>query len=120
MRAHASALLLALAITLAPGCAVYRLEPRSSDELGQYTSVTAHGFCWGLFMSPEPITVDCESTINDVQVVRNWGYDWISVLTLGLWMPLELRYRCHAGPTDTVDFPDAPTEPTVEVPGPPR
>jgi hypothetical protein len=62
----------------------------------QYQEVTSHAFFWGLVYDPEVQTVDGIDGINDVVVVDNLGYDIISVLTLGIWKPMTIRYRLRA------------------------
>ena len=56
-----------------------------------------NAYAWGLLLDPEVVGADqCRDGINDVFVDRNFGQDLASVVTLGLWMPAEVRYHCKA------------------------
>ena len=89
------------------GCATYRITVPDSDPLGNYHSKTMHAYFWGLSMDPQVFSAECEGEgINDVQVVRNYGHDLISVITLGIWMPIDVRFRCKAPPIDGGEFPE--------------
>ena len=88
------------------GCADYHLTVPDSDPFtprGQdtaYKTYSANAYLWGLVLDPQVLPADCEGQgINDVFVKRNFGQDLASVLTLGIWMPAEVSYQCHAPPT---------------------
>jgi hypothetical protein len=90
--------LVALAVVVAApfgGCAQYKLRTPSDDpvETTAYTQVTSHAFFWGLVYDPEVQTVNSVDGINDVIVEDNLGYDIISVITLGIWKPMTIKYR---------------------------
>jgi len=63
---------------------------------------------WGKWNDPEILAADCATEgMNDVVVKRNYFYDLASVFTLGIFMPIEVTYRCEsAGPVegDESDF----------------
>ena len=87
-------------------CANYRVELRSSGatkvegEKGEYIEKTMHAYFWGLVMDPQRLAADCGGQgINNVFVDRSLAHDLASVLTLGIWMPLEVRFRCKAQET---------------------
>lgn len=88
------------------GCADYHLTVPDSDPFtprGQdtaYKTYSANAYLWGLVLDPQVLPADCQGQgINDVFVQRNFGQDLASVLTLGIWMPAEVSYQCHAPPT---------------------
>ena len=90
-RFTAASALLALA-----GCADYHLTVPDSDPFtprGQesaYKTYNANAFLWGLVLDPQVLAADCQGQgINDVFVHRNFGQDFASVITLGIWMPAE-------------------------------
>lgn len=66
-----------------------------------------NAYLWGYIMSPLVEPADCEGGINDVIVDDNLGYDLISVITLGIWKPMSVRYRCKAAGSSSgsVTFP---------------
>lgn len=82
----------------AAGCAEYRLTIADSDPTDiHYQDVTMNAYFWGTLMSPQAQEAKCEGDgINDVVVVDNLGYDLVSLITLGIWKPISLRYRCLA------------------------
>ncbi len=93
-------------VLILSGCADYHLTVPSSDPFtprGQdtpYKTYSANAYFWGLVLDPQVLSADCEGQgINDVFVKRNFGQDLASVLTLGIWMPAEVSYQCHAPPT---------------------
>lgn len=89
-----------------PGCADYHLTVPDSDPFtpqGQdtpYKTYNTNAYVWGLVLDPQVLPADCQGQgINDVFFHRNFGQDLASVFTLGLWMPAEISYQCHAPPT---------------------
>lgn len=98
------------------GCAQYQLRSPSSDPPDlEYKEVTSHAFFWGLVYDPEVQTVEGVDGINDVVVVDNLGYDLLSVVTLGIWKPMTIRYRVrlpHDAPTH--EFPVPPPSRATE------
>ena len=109
------AALLAAIIGLA-SCAQYQITIPDSDPIqlegqdGPYVSKTMHAYFWGNIMDPQVLAAACQGQgINDVFVDRNFAYDLASVLTLGVWSPLDLRFRCKAPPPRSGAFPDPAT-----------
>jgi hypothetical protein len=69
-----------------------------------------HAFFWGLVMDPEvkiakDHTGDDALAINDVVIKGNFLNSLISVVTLGIWMPIEVEYRAWAGEIDGGEMP---------------
>jgi hypothetical protein len=85
--------------TLLNGCATYHVSDNTEDPADiQYDQRTMHSFFWGLSNSPRVEEVDCQGAgLQDVKVKDNFGYDLLGVLTLGIWKPLLVQYRCRAG-----------------------
>ncbi len=99
-------LVLVAGAACAQGCANYQIRIVDSDPLEQqYQGRTMHAFFWGLVMDPE-LMIARDSTgneaeaINDVVVKSNFFYDLLSVVTLGIWMPIEVHYRVKAPEID--------------------
>jgi Bor protein len=108
MRAVAAlAGLLALA-----GCAEYHLStPSLSPAPGEYRQ-SMNAYVWGLVLDPQVVSAeDCKYGIDDVFIERNFGQDLASVVTLGLWMPAEVRYHCKAQGTRGGSIPEPPANP---------
>lgn len=96
------------------GCAQYPITIPNSDPTDlQYNEASMNAYLWGNFMSPPEETANCEAGINDVIVDDNLGYDLLSVITLGIWKPISLRYRCKAASSSSgsVTIPTIPTTP---------
>ena len=100
-----------------PGCAQYHLTIPSSDpnqpegQASEYQTETMNAYAWGLMLDPQVVGADkCTDGINDVFVDRNFGQDLASVVTLGLWMPAEVRYRCKAPETRGGVLPVPPSQ----------
>src|SRR5262249_54472014 len=105
-RGHRGGLAAMLGLLMLGGCADYHLTVPDSDPFtprGQesaYKTYNANAYLWGLVLDPQVLPADCQGQgINDVFVHRNFGQDVASVLTLGLWMPSQISYQCHAPPT---------------------
>lgn len=101
-------LILVVNLVFVQSCANYQIRIPSSDPLEKdYQGGTMHGLFWGAWMTPE-IMAACqqEEAINDVVIERNYLYDLASVVTLGIWMPLDIQFRCRAPDIDAGPFPD--------------
>ncbi len=102
---------LAAALLALSGCASHQVRTPDSDPLEQtYENRTVHAYFWGAVLSPQVVAADCEGGLNDVVVKDNFLYDLAGVLTLGLWMPGEVEFRCRAPSGDLGDFPEAPAQ----------
>jgi hypothetical protein len=60
---------------------------------------TVHFFLWGALQSPKQITTPvCDSLgvggMAEVTVKNNFGYSLITVVTLGIWSPTRLEWKC--------------------------
>ena len=63
--------------------------PRGQESA--YKTYNANAYFWGLMLDPQVLPADCQGQgINDVFVHRNFGQDFASVVTLGIWMPAEI------------------------------
>lgn len=80
-------------------CYTYRVQTHAqagSEEI----AVNSSSFFWGLVQSPKAgiTTPLCDSLdVNGMSVVRvktNLGYALITVLSLGIWCPMKIYYRC--------------------------
>ena len=91
-------LLLAPAFLLFTSCYSYRIAPHAQPGT-EMSSVTANSFFWGLVQSPKEITTPICDSLNTngvalVQVKNNFGFSLITVLTLGIWCPMRLEWKC--------------------------
>lgn len=110
-------LALVLACTLpATGCYTYHVYQTGGPggrELGnqpgtEWKHQTLHAFAWGLVRQDLPVD-NCQlvngqrTGIEEIKVETNLGYVLISGITFGLWVPLEVSWRC-AKPPVAVDI----------------
>jgi len=93
-------LVLVAGLACAQGCATYRVTPPDSFPADpNYRKATMHAFFWGTTYDPQVLAADCgREAINDVRIQRNYLHDLASVLTLWIWMPIEVEFRCASAP----------------------
>src|SRR3970040_2409016 len=87
-------LVLVAGVAWAQGWATYRVTPPHFVPADTpYRKATMHAFFWGTWNDPEVLPADCgREAINDVRIQRNYLHDLASVLTLGIWMPIEAEF----------------------------
>lgn len=95
-----------LGLLLLSGCASFQITIPDSDPIqlhGQqeeYAKETMHAFFWGLILDPQILSAECKGQgINDVAIDRTLIHDLAGVITLGIWMPTKVRYRCKTPAT---------------------
>ncbi|MBA4141952.1 MAG: hypothetical protein H0X43_02880 [Nitrosospira sp.] len=88
------------------GCASYQVSVPDSDPIqpegqaAEYQKKTMHAYFWGLLLDPQVFAAECHGQgINDVVIDRTLAHDFAGIVTLGIWMPTEVRFRCKAPPT---------------------
>jgi Bor protein len=82
----------------ANGCYHYRVAPARSVPADDGHSTTLHSIAWGLVQSraEEP---ECQGNgAAEVAAHTNLGFALLSVVTLGIWVPLELEWKCAKDP----------------------
>ena len=110
-----TAVALAVACTLpTSGCYtyhVYQVGGPAGREQGnqpgtEWRHRTLHSFAWGLVRQDLPVD-NCQTTdgrrfgIEDVRVATNLGYAALTAVTLGVWAPLRVSWRCAKPPVPT-------------------
>lgn len=99
MAARAS--MVGLALLMLPACATHRLHvplPVTSSE-NDGEPATSHAILWG--QAVKPIRADqCTATnaMSEVRVETSLWAALATVLTLGFWQPVTVRYLCAAPP----------------------
>ncbi len=88
------------------GCANFQVTVPDSDpirtkgQVAEYQKKTMHAFFWGLLLDPQVLAAECHGQgINDVVIHHTLVHDLVGAISLGLWMPTEVRFRCKAPPT---------------------
>lgn len=89
---------LAVSLLLLSSCYSYRIATHAQPGT-EFNSVTAHSFFWGLVQNPKEIATPICDSLNAngvalVQVKNNFGYSLITVLTLGIWCPMKIEWKC--------------------------
>lgn len=79
-------------------CYTYRVATHAQPGT-EFNSRTVHSFFWGLVQNPKEIaTPICDSLnangVSVVQLKSNFGYSLITVLTLGIWSPMKIEWKC--------------------------
>ncbi len=99
----AAAILLAVVMQ---GCYHYHVVAPNRDPATEYESRTMHSLFWGLVQSQDAKATDCASNaLDEVKVSTNLGYSLISIATLGIWMPMQVEWRCAKSPSpDSTSF----------------
>ncbi|WP_301922229.1 hypothetical protein [Ferruginibacter sp.] len=80
-------------------CYSYRVATNAQAGSEVSKTVTAHSFFWGLVQKPKEIqTPVCDSLgvngMSEVIVKTNFGYSLITVVTLGIWSPVKVQWKC--------------------------
>ncbi len=81
------------------GCATHRLVVANPNPTGEPVTVDSNAF--GLGAVQRRTVADCPTNlIDEVRVRQNLAQAIATVLTLGLWMPTRIEYRCAKVPTE--------------------
>ncbi len=91
-------LLLGLLILLTQSCYHYRVLNTVNDPATEYKSKVMWSYAWGLVNKPKDFHVpNCDSTnaIDEVQFSKNFGQSMLTLITLGIVAPVEVKWRCH-------------------------
>lgn len=92
-------IILLLSIPLINGCYHYRVVAPDPEPATDYESRVAHSLFWGLLQSKDISADDCQSNaLDEVRMTTNLGYSVISVATLGIWMPMNVQWKCAKEP----------------------
>jgi hypothetical protein len=94
-----AAVTIATAVLL-PGCANYQVRIADGKPTEpQYQGEMLSAYLWGTWASPVSMSAEkCKRGMYDVVVESNYLYSLATVVTLGIWMPVEVSYRCNAPP----------------------
>lgn len=106
-------LVLLASLAFVQGCAEYQVRiPSSHPDDINYKGGIMKAWLWGKWVAPEVLAAECQTEgINDVVVKRNYLHDLASVFTFGIFMPIEVNFRCESasaveGDVSDFDIPD--------------
>ena len=90
-----AAIVAALAVA---GCSTTTVVVPAPDPVTEYRerNTTSHTFFWGLIQDPQTVVAEnCESnSLDNVRVSNNFGFALVTVLSLGVWSPIQVNWRC--------------------------
>lgn len=81
-----------------PGCAHYRVVVPEPTPATDYERAVMHVYFWGAIEQTLPTDNCLSNALDEVRVKRTFPYVMATVLTLGIWMPLEVEWRCAKPP----------------------
>ena len=99
---NAAAVLISLSL-IAQGCAYHPLKVRAQNDYGDYHRVNSNAFFWGTVDPPKYADKCKTNLIHEAQVVTSLPQALATILTLGIWMPATVRYKCAKRPVLTDD-----------------
>jgi len=86
-----------LLFVLCTGCYHYVVAAPHFDPADEWHGRTVNSYAWGLVNKPQvALAHECEdgNALDQVRVTTNLGTTLATVLTLGLWSPLRVEYKC--------------------------
>lgn len=91
--------------SLIAGCAQHRLVVPNRDFSGEPVTVSSTAEGW--VVRQKKTRADCPTNvIHEVRVKQNLLQSLATVATLGLWMPIRIRYQCGKRETEEGDTGD--------------
>ena len=89
-------------MSMTQGCYHYRVSSAHFDPSTSYNQKTVHSFFWGLVQPGENgisvVANNCDSlnihSIDEVRISTNFGYALLTVVTLGIWSPMTVEWKC--------------------------
>ena len=81
-------------------CYTYRVATQAQAGTEATNTITAHAFFWGLVQKPADYihTPVCDSLevngMSQVTIKTNYAYSLITVVTLGIWSPMKVQWKC--------------------------
>ena len=92
-------LLLAILFSLS-SCYHYRVtapDPLPASPMESMT-MTVHSLFWGLLPGAQPhlFAKNCtiSNALDEVTMTTNYGYAFVTIVTLGFWAPMDIEWRC--------------------------
>ena len=88
-------LLLAIMLGLSlPGCYHSRILVKQPDPATEYESRVVTSYFWGL-VQENSVAEDCpDNRLDEVRVSTNFGYLLLSVVSLGIVVPMKVEWKC--------------------------
>ena len=90
--------LLALLIFSTQNCYHYRVLNTNNDPSTEYQKRVVWSYCWGLINKPKDLHVpNCSNSnaLDEVQFTKKFGHTLLTLVTLGVVAPVEVKWKCH-------------------------
>jgi hypothetical protein len=87
------------------GCYQYRVINTNNDPSTEYQKKIMWSYAWGLVNKPKDFHVpncDNSNAIDELQFSKNFGQSLITIFSLGIASPVEVKWKCHK-PCQVVD-----------------
>jgi hypothetical protein len=97
MHPYSTLRIIVLVLWLAvPACYRNTVEVPRRDPVTEWRGKTVHSLFWGLVKSRDPVAENCapSNALDSVRNNSNLGYSLLTVITLGIWSPTRLEWRC--------------------------
>ena len=90
--------LLVVGVLSVQGCAHYRVVVPEPTPATDYETATMNAYFWGAIEETLPAENCVDNSLDEVRVRQTFPHVLATVLTLGIWMPLEVEWRCAKRP----------------------
>jgi len=102
LRGYSKKILLVLCILIfvtTESCYHYRVINTHNDPGTEYRDTVMRSYFWGLVNKPQnfhvPNCVDTCAALDEVMFSKKFGQSLITVITLGIVSPVEVKWKCH-------------------------
>jgi len=85
-----------LCLVILQGCYGYRVHVIQPDPVTEPEKQMIHSLFWGLVLVPQSVVAgNCLSNaLDEVYITSNFAYSFATVVSLGIWSPLDIEWRC--------------------------
>ena len=81
-------------VVLFQGCARYRVVVPEPTPATDYETETLNAYFWGAIEETQATENCVDNAIDEVRIHQTFPNILATVLTLGIWMPLEVEWKC--------------------------
>jgi hypothetical protein len=95
---------LMVALGFSSGCYHYRVAAPDPRPASPSQHETIHVLFWGL-LQPTVSAGNCSisNTLDQVTVTNNFGYVFLTFVTLGIWAPMDVEWQCAKEASPDID-----------------
>lgn len=88
-------------------CYHYRVLNTNNDPSTEYQQTVMWSYAWGLVNKPKDFHVpNCtnNNALDEVRFSKNFGQTVLTLVTLGIVSPVEVKWKCHKPPQPVGKF----------------